>query len=108
VFSHVFEKYWDYLPRLDQHSDFGNESGLTKQHMRIFSAELSSMNLDAFEPLPAAEAKQTDIEISDEPAVSRLRPIQDGLGSWQEHRSSAATGSGGPAPGLASPMFDPI
>jgi hypothetical protein len=31
-----------------------------------------------------------------------LRPIQEGLDYWQEHRSSSATGSGGHAPGLSS------
>jgi hypothetical protein len=46
--------------------------------------------------------KQDDIEISDDAAISRLRPIQDGLDYWQEHRSSAATGLDGPVPSLIS------
>jgi hypothetical protein len=98
-FSHVFEKYWDYLSCLDQHPDFRNESQYTQYHMTLFSGALSSMNLADFQPPPSAEAKQDDIEIADEAAISRLRPIQDGLDYWQEHRSSAATGSGGSAPG---------
>jgi hypothetical protein len=34
--SHVFEKYWDYLPCLDQHPDFSNESEYTQRHMLLF------------------------------------------------------------------------
>jgi hypothetical protein len=48
-------------------------------------------------PMPAAEAKQPDNEISDDAAISRLRLIQDGLDYSQEHRTSASTDSGGPA-----------
>jgi hypothetical protein len=62
-----------------------------------------------FQPQPWAEAAQSDIAISDEAAVSRLRPIQDGLDYWQvlieEHRSSADTGSRGSAPGEVPAMF---
>jgi hypothetical protein len=60
---------------------------------------------DPFEPRPVAEAKQSDIEISEDAAISRFGPIQDGLDYWQEHRRSAATGLGGPAPGQAQTMF---
>jgi hypothetical protein len=63
--------------------------------MMIFSHALSGMSQEAaFEPRPAAEAKQADIEISDDAAISRLRPIQDGLDYCHEHRSSANTDSG--------------
>jgi hypothetical protein len=99
-FSRVFKKYLDYLPCLDQHPDFKSESKYTQQNMRLVSEALSSMLFDdTFEPRPAAEVKQVDIEISDEAAISRLRPIQDGLDYWQEHRSSPDTVSGGSAPG---------
>jgi hypothetical protein len=56
-------------------------------------------NHDDFEPRPAAEANQKDLDISEDAAISRLRPIQGGLEYWQEHKSSADTGSGGSAPG---------
>jgi hypothetical protein len=44
--------------------------------MTLSSQDLSGMPLDDFEPKPAAEAKQTDIEISCEAEISRLCPIQ--------------------------------
>jgi hypothetical protein len=48
----------------------------------LFSQALSGMTQQAaFEPKPAAEAKRADIEISDEAAISRLRPVQDDLDS---------------------------
>jgi hypothetical protein len=33
----------------------------------------------AFKPNPGAEAKQADIEMSEDAAISRLRPIHAGL-----------------------------
>jgi hypothetical protein len=105
----VFEKYSDCLPCLNQHPDFKNESQYTQYHMMLFSQALSGMfQQAAFEPKPAAEAKQTDIEISEDAVISRLRPIQDGLDYWQEHRSSARTDSGGSAPEQMPAMFEPI
>jgi hypothetical protein len=57
-------------------------------------------------PQPAAEASQSDLETAEDAALSRLRPIQDGSDQWEEHRSSAATGSGGPAPRQVPAMFE--
>jgi hypothetical protein len=48
---------------------------------------------------PSAEAKEEDVLVAEHAAISRLRPIQDGLDYWEEDRSSAATASGVPAPG---------
>jgi hypothetical protein len=56
------------------------------------------MNLSEFMPSVAAEADQSNIETAEEAAISRFRPIQDGLDSWAD-RSSHDTGSGAPAPG---------
>jgi hypothetical protein len=107
----VFEKHWDYLPWLYQHPGFTEESPYCPYHMALFSHALSEMlrafflqarrmpNEDTFEPRPSAEAKHSDIEISEHAGMSRLLPIQDGLAYWQDHRSSAATGSGGSVPG---------
>jgi hypothetical protein len=74
----VFEKYWDYLPCLDQHLNFGSESQYTQHNTWLFSEALSRMSFDdAFEHKRAPEAKQTDIEISEDAAIARLRLIQD-------------------------------
>jgi hypothetical protein len=95
----VFEKYWDYLTCHDQHQDFRSESEYTQYHMMSFSQALSGMSVAAFEPKPAAETKQSDVEISEEAVITRLRPIEDGLNYWKENRSSASTVSRGSAPG---------
>jgi hypothetical protein len=89
--SHVFEKSWDYLPCLDQHPDFASESQYSQYHIKLFSQAVSAMvDLADFEPKPTAEAEQIDMKISEDAAISRLRPIQDGLDYWHEHRSSSA------------------
>jgi hypothetical protein len=68
--------------------------------MMLFSHAISAMpGEDTIEPRPADDAKKSDVEISEDAAISRLRSTQDGLDYWQEHRSSVVTGSGGPAPG---------
>jgi hypothetical protein len=90
AYSRVFEKYWNYLPCLDQHPDFVSDSRYTQLHMKAFSEALSSMSLDGFQQRPTAEASRKDIEVSEDAAISHLRQIQDGQDYWTEHRSSAA------------------
>jgi hypothetical protein len=99
AYSHVFEKYWDYLPNLSEHSDFTSESQYCQEQMTRFSGSLSTMDLSDFQPSPVAEAKQSDLEAAQDAAISRLRPIQDGLDLWGIHMSSGVTGLGAPAPG---------
>jgi hypothetical protein len=97
-YSYVFEKYWDYLPDLAQSSDFASESPFCQEQMNRFSSALRMMDLSEFQPLVDAEAKQVDFETAKEAAISRLRPIQDGLDFWGE-QGGASTESGSPAPG---------
>jgi hypothetical protein len=99
--SHLFGKYWDYLPCLDKHPDFSSESEYTQRHMPLFSQGLSakSHEYDQWGPKPAAWASEHDSKAAEEAAFSRLRPIQDGPDQWEGHRSSPVTGSGGFAPG---------
>jgi hypothetical protein len=47
--SHVFEKYWDFLPNLCDHPDFTKETPYCQEQMTRFSAALSTMNLEEFE-----------------------------------------------------------
>jgi hypothetical protein len=98
-FSHVFEKYWNFLPNLQDHPDIINESPYCQEQMSHFWAALSMMNPEEFQPHPAAEAKDTDEKIATEAAISRLLPIQDADDQWEVYRSSAATVSGRAAPG---------
>jgi hypothetical protein len=65
--------------------------------MSVFSQALAAMNLDDFVPHPAAEANQSDLEIAEDAALSRLRLIQDGGNQLEICRSSSTTGPGGPA-----------
>jgi hypothetical protein len=103
-FSHVFDKYWDLLPRLSEYPDFSRESAFCQEQTNSFSEALSAMNLAGFTPLVAAEASEKAIQVSEEAAISRLRPIQDGQNFWGVH-GGAVTGSSAPAPGLAQTMF---
>jgi hypothetical protein len=98
---HVFEKYWDYLPYLDQHPDFSSESECARHHVLLFSQGISAMlrDDDQWGPQPAAETSTSEQETAEDALLYRLRPIQDGTDQGEEHRSSAATGLGGPAPG---------
>jgi hypothetical protein len=64
-----------------------------------FSEALSTMDLSAFEPRVCAEADDKAVQVSEEAAISRLRPIKDGLDFLGVH-GCAVTGSDAPAPGL--------
>jgi hypothetical protein len=78
-FSHVFEKYWDYLPNLSQSPGFARESTFCQCQMNSFS------EFSAFEPLVSAEASDKAVQVSEEAAISLLRPIQDDLDFWGVH-----------------------
>jgi hypothetical protein len=78
-YSHVFEKDWNYLPNLHEHPDFASETSFSQEQMRCVSCGISEMELGEFEPLVAAEARHSDVETAEDAAISRLRPIQDGL-----------------------------
>jgi hypothetical protein len=103
--SHVFEKYWDHLPCLKDHQDFASESPYCQEQMRKFSQALATMRHKSFLPKSAAEAKQSDLHIAEDAALSRLRPVPDGPDQWVVHRSSADTGLGGPGPLWTRTMF---
>jgi hypothetical protein len=100
--SHVFEKIWDYLTCLSDHPDFGSESPYCQEHMAKFTQALVAMKHKSFVPRSAAEAKQSDLHIAEDAALSRLRPIPDGPDQWGMHRSSSDSGSAGPAGPLDS------
>jgi hypothetical protein len=98
-FCHVFEKYWDFLPCLNQYPDFAAESEYTRRSMMLFSRGMSWMAHGTFELRPSAEAPDKAVLVAEHAAVSRLRPIQDGPDCWEEHWRCAATGLGGQALG---------
>jgi hypothetical protein len=67
-----------------------------------FSRALAAMRHKSFTPKPTAVAEQYSLEIAEDAALSRLRPILDGPDQWVVHRSSEATESGGPGAPLGS------
>jgi hypothetical protein len=90
-FSHVFEKYWDYLNDPQSHPDC-SESDFTKAVMTEFTCALSQMDVSSFEPLVDAEARQSSLDIAHEAAISRLCIAQDAIDYWYgEDRSSRDT-----------------
>jgi hypothetical protein len=58
---------------------------------------------------PGAGATQKELNIAHDAAISRLRPIQDGVDDWEfligVHRSNADTGVHGPAPDQGGTLF---
>jgi hypothetical protein len=89
--SHIFEKYWDHLTRLDEHPDFTSESPLCQERMVQFSRALSKLRTRNWTPQPTAEAQDKNLQIAQEAALSRLRPIPDGPDQWALCRSSTVT-----------------
>jgi hypothetical protein len=58
----VFEKYWNYLPNLEERPEFCQESEFTQGCMTHFSSALSRLGLTDFMSRVSAEAKQSDLE----------------------------------------------
>jgi hypothetical protein len=88
--------------RLSDHPDFASGSPYCLEHMRKFSQALAAMRHKSFVTRSTAEAKQSDLVIAEDAAMSRLRPIPDGPDQWEVHRSSADSGSCGPVGHLSS------
>jgi hypothetical protein len=89
--SHIFEKYCDYLTRLNEHPDFASESPLCQERMVQFSRALSKLRNKNWTPKSTAEAQEKDLQAAQEAAPSRLRPIPDGPNPWALCRSSTVT-----------------
>jgi hypothetical protein len=94
--SHIFEKYWDYLPNLDSHPGFALESPVCQERMVQFSMALARLRHKNWTPKSTAEAQPKDCQIAEDAALSRLRPIPNGPDQWAACRSSTVTV--GPSP----------
>jgi hypothetical protein len=70
--------------------------------LSAFSQALAAMRHKSFVLKSVAEAKQSNLHIAEDAALSRLRPIPDGPDQWMVHRSSADSGSCGPTAPLDS------
>jgi hypothetical protein len=97
-FSHVFEKYWDYLENLEEHPEFDQETSFTQARMKRFSVALSTLDNSDFAPQVPSEAKHSQVVAPEEAAISRPCPVQDGYDFWELSRSSSVPGSGAHAP----------
>jgi hypothetical protein len=71
MFSHVFEKYWDYLPNLHEHPVFISELPYCQEQMTRFFRPFAQLDLSNFEPSPTAEANQSDLSIAPDTGRSR-------------------------------------
>jgi hypothetical protein len=80
--SCVFEKYWDHLDCPEDHPEFSQETPFTQDCMRNYASALHSINLENFTPLVHAEAKEVEVEIATEAAISRLLPIRGFGQNW--------------------------
>jgi hypothetical protein len=89
--SHIFQKYWDYFPKLDDHPDFASESPICQERMVQFSRALTKLRHKNWTPKPTAEAQEKDLQVAEEAALSRLRSIPDGPDQWALCRSSTVT-----------------
>jgi hypothetical protein len=94
-YTHVFQKYWDYLDNPQSHPDCC-ESDLTKAAMYEFASALSQMDLSHFIPEVDSEASEKSCRIAHNAAISRRCPIQDATDYWVSPED-AGTGSGGSA-----------
>jgi hypothetical protein len=93
-YTHVFQKYWDVL----------NDPDHTKASMSHMSRNLSSMDLNSWEPQVDADAPEKSYRVAHNAALSRRCPIQDAVDYWLSPGSGsgqveAVPGLGGPAPG---------
>jgi hypothetical protein len=103
AYTHVFQKYSDYLNDPVQHPDC-HETEFTKDGMREMVSALSSMNLSSFEPKVDAEAPDNSCRVALLAATSRKCPIQDATDYWCPRNAQVESGTvqGGPAPGQDS------
>jgi hypothetical protein len=101
--SRIFERYWDYLPNLSDHPNFGDESAYTQSKMLSFSTALCSMGSPgSVGTLVTGDAPSGVIKTIESAAFSRLHQIYEGHDYWQVlmgGRSSPVTGSCGSADG---------
>jgi hypothetical protein len=60
------------------HPDFASETQYFQEHMMKSSQALAAMRHKSFRPLSTAEARESDLHIAEDAALSRLRPMPDG------------------------------
>jgi hypothetical protein len=80
-YTHVFQKYWDYLNDPVKHPDC-SESEFTKDAMSVMASALSAMDFSHFEPPVDAEASEKSYRVAFLAATSRKCPIQDATDYW--------------------------
>jgi hypothetical protein len=97
-YTHVFQKYWDYLNNPVSHPDC-SETDHTKNSMSRMASAIASMSLSLWEPQVDAEAPDKSSRVAHKAALSRKCPIQDAANYWLpvESQVETATASGSPA-----------
>jgi hypothetical protein len=79
------------LTKLDTHPDFASESPICQERMVQFSRALAKLRHGKWIPKSTAEAPEKDLQIAQEAALSRLRPIPCGPNQSALCRSSTDT-----------------
>jgi hypothetical protein len=78
----VKQKYWDNTDRPLSHPEFSDETPFTQDIRKLYTMAFSSLPCSDFTPQVHAEAKDSDVRIAFDAAVSRLLPIPDGVDPW--------------------------
>jgi hypothetical protein len=80
-YTHVFQKYWDFLNDPTQHPDC-SESDHTKSSMQYMAAALSEMNLENWQPQLSDVSPEKSQRVAHDAALSRRYPIHDSVDYW--------------------------
>jgi hypothetical protein len=91
-YTHVFQKYSDYLNNPLAHPDCC-ESDFTKAAMYKFASALSQMDLSSFIPEVDVEAPEKLCRVEHDAAVSRRCPVQDATGYWVSPEEAVTDGT---------------
>jgi hypothetical protein len=87
-YGHIFEKYWDVLNDPTQHPD-QDMSSHSRDSMKAMADALSRMDVSDWIPQPDTEVSEKSQRIARTAALSRRRPIMDGVDYWKSPQEQA-------------------
>jgi hypothetical protein len=87
-YTHMFEKYWDYLDDPTKHPDV-DSSAQYFSSMQPYAEAVSVVDLSGFIPQPDAEAPEKSQRVASLAALSRRCPIQDATDYWTTPQEQA-------------------
>jgi hypothetical protein len=87
-YSHVFEKYWDYLDDPTKHPET-DQSALYFNSKVQYAEAVSSFDLSSFIPQPDADAPEKSQRVAGLAALSRRCLVQDATDYWTTPQEQA-------------------